>query len=478
MKKLFLYFAICLTAGLASCSGDYPDDWGFSVRFEETNFAIVRADEASYDLQLSSVVTIDDEGMGITGCGFKVSYYDNGNNKEEFIECPFDKSGKQVTIETTMPDCLYNPNYQVSPYVSSGDFRYYGSTNSFSRSLSNMKPSSNWWTAPVGSTSIEMGSSAHVIVPVLECSEMISEVTFTFAGKTKTAKKQGQRFTAEFDLEELSAGNYGGYNGITFKVTNQFGSASGYIAYAVNVKDVATISYYSDYSKSGDGVKSDCVTFGGYDFAKGNLVCKNGKWGIDSDPLGHELTEQSSDFVQYFLFGHTDAQYNDFSNFEAYTIYAIGGDKRYDVVAANLGNNWRLPAGGEFYALMAASYQFCEQGVVFRPTYGQKRRYQSSAQVKLTQVPADGLFMPAGGTYSNYNNKTSPAIVYPNYGLYMTGYKDSGTTSAYCFYFGLGTKEMSVGSKLNSTSNGRYGYLQAYNDKYFVRPVRYSSPVK
>lgn len=100
----------------------------------------------------------------------------------------------------------------------------------------------------------------------------VSFATFSFAGQAKKGVfDQDGDYSVDFDLYDLLPSSTP-YSGVTIVLNVVFGEYKKDLSYSVMVEKTAS---FDD-----DGDKGDCVRIAGIDWAKGNLVCDNGKWTI------------------------------------------------------------------------------------------------------------------------------------------------------------------------------------------------------
>ena len=455
--------------------------WKWMASFQNTEMSITDADMSSYGLKLRQTIRLTNDEAIIKEAGFKV--LSSQNNGVMILPATISHSDNELVSEAVL-QCKYGGYYSITPLIAIDDYKFYGEEQTFSRSIEEMKPKLENMV-----TDVEMASNAHTITAVVETEGMVDDVTFTFAGATQKGVKNGSRFTADFDLNSLESSLSGNvYEGISYTATNMFGQTKAVIAYSVRVVDYQE-NYYNKKNDS-DGVKSNYITIGGVNWAKGNLVCKNGTWGIDDNPLGHEATKQDNELVQFFNFGVTTSEPSRFLDAAtaASLPTSIAGDKRYDVAAANM-DGWRLPSYNEAMSLLfMTSQQNCNGGIVLYPIENRDKMFYSSSQVTLTSVPADGLFLPNGGLYSLSNRN---GIAWANYcynlGAYMTDdiftYTSLGSTYIYnnCLYFYNPNPDNNSMMGLWYIFDAAYRGYGAYNMgnkthfsvywKYYVRPV-------
>ena len=453
--------------------------YNYVASFQDIEMNVVNAEPSDYSLQIRQTIRIDKEGTELTNVGFKINSL-TGENMT--LPATIVHNGNEVVAEATLR-CNYDNDYSVTPFYCIDQFELCGTESFFHRSIEDMKPH----TANM-STDVEMVLNAHTITPVVEVTELVDEVEFTFAGTTRKGIKNGSRFTADFDLIDLKAADGDGieYSGIKYVAINKFGQASGSISYSVRIKN--SDDMITNFIGKDDGVKPNYITIGGANWARGNLIYKNGKWSIDDDPLSHPVTQQNKSFVQYFSFGSTAAdpdKYHDFASVDNVPI-EFSGDIRYDVAAANLAG-WRIPNQNEaLYLSILTSKQNCKTGIVAYPIKDVKKEFYSCTQVTLKAVPSDGLYFPNGGLYGRSTN-TGTNLLYPNLGAYMTDYKFDLTDlwggierCCYCMYFynpNHNNKGMGCWYLFDSKYKG-YGSYDMENKvhfsslwKYFVRPV-------
>mgnify|MGYP006873018311 FL=1 len=476
-KHAISLFALTTIFLLGACSGDYPDEWGFVASLQHLETSITSANNSSYSLQLKDIVHVTNEGVGITKGGFLI--HSSSNAEESTIPATLNRRGEEIVMEATIPSCSYNEYYNITPFVGTDDFVYTGEGVQFRRSIDEMKPNVFNMT-----TDVEMSANAHTITPIVETTEMIDELEFTFAGKTLKAQKSGNRFSADFDLNDLDASQeyaWEGqeYRGISYVAANLFGSANGTIDYAVRVIPYSQGNF--NKREAGDGTKQNYITIGGVNWAKGNLICKNGVWSIDNDPFGHLTNQQDNGFVQYFSFGSTSADINSFLTYSTIDNIpsVISGDKRYDVVAANL-DGWRLPTAEEAFKLMySTSHQSCKNGIVLYYPQTADKYFYSNSQVTLKDMPTDGLYLPYGGMYGKVRNNVISQL-YAQMGAYMTGEKtepdDTYLKGGYCIYFYNPSPNnyawlVDVNPRFDSNYRGNYNENFSLEWKYYVRPV-------
>lgn len=430
--------------------------WEWMASFQNIEMNIDDANTSSYSLNLRQTIHLAKDGAIIKEAGFKV--VSPQNNGITLVPATVSHSGNDLIAETVL-QCSYGGHYSITPRIAIDQYEFYGEEQTFSRSIEEMKPK-----AENMATDVEMATNAHTITAVVETDGMVDGVDFTFAGITRPATKNGNRFTADYDLNELAVKDdrQTDYNGITFTATNMFGQATGNIRYAVRVLNIA-----EEVSKqcASDGMYDDYATIAGTKWAKGNLICRNGVWGFDSDPLGHEPTLQDDSFQQYFSYGSTKADkdkymsYEELDNMPEY----IGGDSRYDVAAANM-PGWRLPKANEAWQLLdASSQQMCNNGMVVCPVGKSRKQFVSNTSVTLVKVPTDGLFFPMGGYDSGWGATSTGT------GAYLMDAKQYH--ASYCLLFPL-SDDYLVASVYFSFGPDRY-HETTFNLawKYYVRPV-------
>ena len=430
--------------------------WEWVASFHNLEMNIADANTSSYSLNLRQTIHLVKDGAIIKEAGFKV--LSPQNNGITFVPATVSRSGNDLISEAVL-QCKYDGYYSITPLIAIDQYEFYGEEQTFSRSIEEMKPKAEKIVADV-----EMTTNAHTITAVVETDGMVDRVDFTFAGITRPATKNGNRFTADYDLNELAVkdGRQTDYNGIVFTATNMFGQATGNIRYAVRVLNVS-----EEISRqcTQDGMYDDYAIIAGTKWAKGNLICKNGVWGFDNDPLDHELTQQDDRFQQYFSYGSTKADKDKYMSYEELDDMPehIGGDSRYDVAAANI-PGWRLPNAGEAWQLLdASSQQMCNNGMMVLPINNSGKRFESSTPVTLEKVPAGGLFFPMGGYDSGWGVTSTET------GAYLVDAKQYH--ASYCLSFPL-SSDYSVASVYFSYGPDRY-HETTYNLtwKYYVRPV-------
>ena len=458
--------------------------YNYVASFQGIEMNVISAELSDYSLQIRQTIRIDKEGTNLTNVGFKITHSSTGEITT--LPASIAHNGNELVAEATLR-CNYDNNYSITPFYNIGQFELCGTESFFLRSIEDMKPH----TAKM-STDVEMVLNAHTITPVVEVTELVDDVEFTFAGTTRKGVKSGSRFTADFDLIDLKAADGDGieYSGIKYVATNKFGQANGSIDYSVRM--VNSQDWETKLIGKDDGVKANYITIGGANWAKGNLIYNNGKWSIDDDPLGHPVNQQDKSFVQYFSFGSTSADPNKYHDVASVDNVPseFSGDTRYDVAAANLAG-WRIPNQEEAGNLsIVTSQQNCKTGIVVFPIKDVKKHFYSNTQVTLKAVPSDGLYFPSGGMYSGRTTSEGAVTkrVYPNLGAYMTDYKfdysdllGSKYRCCYCMYFYNPNPNnkalMSCWYIFDSTYKGYGSYNMGTKEsfstlwKYFVRPV-------
>lgn len=456
--------------------------WDYVASLQDIELTIANADLTAYNLQVRQTIHLAKEGADISEAGFKVV----GGNAEETIEPATITrgSGGDLVAAATLR-CNYDGYYSITPFFGIEQLRVYGEESSFRRTLEEMKPDLNKMFYD-----LEMSVNAHTITASIETEEIVDNMEFTFAGVSKKAIKSGNRFAADFDLNNLEPGGMEGreYKDIGLVATNMFGQTIANIPYSVRVVPYQDLFY--NKRNPADGVKTDYITIGGVNWAKGNLICKNGAWGIDNDPFSHAVNQQDNALVQYFSYGSTDADPNKFVDLATADKLPeqISGDTRYDVVATHL-KGWHMPTNEESMTLvMSTSMQICKSGIVLYPIGNADKYFFSNTQVTLKKVPADGLYLPNGGVYSARSNGSSVwSNLYPALGAYMS--------DSQFIYNYLGTKIRDIQGMYfynpspNNNSLMNYWYLfdaeyKGYGSydmgtksdlsltwKYYVRPV-------
>lgn len=453
---------------VAKEEGKVMNDWGFIADFRAISVIVTNVSQNGYTMTLRDTVTAVLEDNIIDGAGYVVSYSSN-ENKDRVIPASITRNGNMIVFDATMTDCSYDMPYAVTPYVMSGNKTCYSGNTNIVRSRDDLKPklSNMYYT-------IEMSSNAHTITPTIRTTELIDNFTFTFAGKTKEAVKQGDKYSVDFDLNELNVNQ--DYSGITLVASNSLGDVEGCLPYELSVTDYFVNGRYCIRSEK-DGPNGNYITIGGVNWAKGNLVCENGVWHIDESPLNTPTTLQQSSFIQFFSFGDTTGAIDRFPTNERVNLLPqnIYGDINYDVVAANLGKGWRLPSYDEACILLySTSHQLTQNGIILYPIQTRNRMFYSKTPITLKALPSDGLFLPFGGIATNgYYGST---VKYESIGAYMTGTKTEGIDDD-LWVMSFAKQKYSwpqfYVSNLSdwNKDGGFYGYWRATTMKYKVRPV-------
>lgn len=453
----------------------------YLASFMHTDLAFVNADKSAYSLRMRQNVHLIDGGPDIKETGFNINYSStDGVWDVKTIPATISRNGDDMYFEAIL-ECSYGSRYNIIPYVVIDQLMFEAEASSFYRNLEDMLPNGNNMV-----TDVEMRVNAHTITAVVETEEQIDGIDFSFAGISHQATKNGIRYTADFDLNELDPGNFSTfYSGISFAAKNKFGEYSGKIDYSVGVYQPGNGRYVVDTSN--DGIHENYITIAGVNWAKGNLIYKDGRWMIDGNPFSHSPYLQEENMVQYFSYGSTSATIDAYPNSTTISSmpWCISGDKNYDVATANLGNGWKLPTWDEAYKLDAnASQQCTKNGMIYYSPQKLKKRFHSCSPVTITSVPSDGLFLPCGGFYESLRTGKPATLTNEGIGVYMTeGHDYDNISKKYllnCLYFYLQYHSMNqyyitfIGSQYSSKEGMAYwdgGEFNIDKSKYYVRPV-------
>lgn len=389
MKKVLAFSLVALLLLTLTCCTDYPDEWGFDVSTDYIKSEVLNVTTSSYDAQITANIIVNTEGEGINGAGFIVKT-SSGTEHIETIPINFTQDGNGLKISHTLSKLRYDEKYDIQLYVENEHVQFVMKGTSLSRSLRDFIPQ-------ISNCNISMTKDYEIHIH-LDGRNTYNTATATFGNIQVDGRVNGEGLEKDIEcdfiipLSSLSLGTH--KDGIQLTITNNLGSITESIPYQISISNATQ-------DNTSDGEKSDCVTFAGIDWAKGNLVYDKGKWLISDHPLSPSLQPANNSYSEYFTWYSIENSSS--FNLKIYSTERFGydyygniqGDPQHDIVAAHL-SGWQMPSTEDFKKLESCqkSFQMCSNGVLYYPVMN-GREYYSATPVNLEERPTGGLYFSA-----------------------------------------------------------------------------------